>query len=346
MCKKFLSLILSFIILLEGGVLSFAQGINIPNNYVENKDGISSYEDEEYSDYCEKYPKNKFGQTADVDCAVMNKIKQFRVDTQAQTKIKNTGKNGEIDVHFWKYTGLSRLANAFNDLIENSYKNINKNEFIEEFISQTNDFFNVSSTESMAMVNDWVKKSKYSKAAGFTQQDIEKWAQNLLKEIITSREKIKGNSSQKGFFCGGSGFLASVFMLFKLAGMAFWGSTGVGCVVGILFGLGGYFWGKSDVDKEIAKRTREAREQADMYDLRAGIYSSAIEDIFDAISKKEWIGNDLLVAQLDFDKDAPYTAIDFRNVKVKNAPNWNFEKLFEELSRKLSELINEYKEEL
>lgn len=346
MYKKFLSLILSFIILLEGGNLSFAQGVNIPNNYVENKDGTSSYEDEEYSNYCENYPKNKFGQTADVDCAVKNKIKHFRVDTQPQAKIKNTGRYGEIDVHFWKYVGLSKLAETFNRYLKKFYKEGSKSEFIEKFISQTNDFFNISSAESTAIVNDWVKKSKYSKAAGLTQEDVEKWAKQMLEELITNREKIKDNSFMKGFFCGGAGFFAALIMLIKIAGIALFGSTGIGAVIGILSGLGGYFWGKSDVDKELEKRTREARKQADMYDRRAIVYSYALEDIFDSINKKEWIGNDLLVAQLDFDEYEPSAYVDFRNVKVRNVPNWDFEAFFGNLSQELSKLIDKYKEEL
>lgn len=345
MYKKIISLILSFTILIES-YPSFAQGINLPNNYLENDDGTSSYENEEYSDYCKNYPKNKFGQTSDVDCAVMNKIKQFRVSTQPQSKIKNTGRYGEIDVHFWKYIGLSRLAETFNDLLEKSYKNINKNEFIKEFISQTNDFFNISSIESAAVAKKWVEKSKYSKVAGFTQKDIENWSKDLLKEIIINREKVKDNSFMKGFLCGGTGFFATVITLVKIAGAALLGSTGVGCIAGALLGLGGYFWGKADVAEEIGKQTRKAREQADMYDLRAGVYYLALEYILDAISKKEWIGNDLLVAQLDFDKYEPCAYVDFRNVKIRNTPNWDFEVFFGNLSRTLSELIKKYKEEL
>ena len=346
MYKKFLSLILSFIILLEAGNLSFAQGVNIPNNYVENNDGTSSYEDEEYSSYCENYPKNRFGQTADVDCAVKNKIKHFRVDKEPSTEISQVGPNGEIDVYLWKYIGLSQLIKTLGDLLINSYQDSNKNQFIEEFISQTNNFFNISSAESTAIVNDWVKKSKYSKAAGFTQKDVEKWAQQILKELITNREKIKDNSSKKGFFCGGSGFLASVFALFKVAGMAFWGAAGIGTIVGILFGLGGYFWGKADVDEEIEKRTQEARKQADIYDRRSGVYSSALEGILDSIKEKEWVGNDLLVAKLNFNKYRRNALVDFRNVNVKNIPNWDFDIFFGNLSQKLSNLINKYKEEI
>ncbi len=346
MYKKFLSLILSFIILLEGGNLSFAQGVNIPNNYVENKDGTSSYEDEEYSNYCENYPKNKFGQTADVDCALKNKIKHFRVDKEPSTEISQIGPLGETDVYLWKYIGLSQLTKTFGDLLVNSYKDGNKNKFVEEFISQTHDFFNISSVESTAIANNWVKTSKYSKAAGLTQEDVEKWAKQMLKELITNREKIKDNSFMKGFFCGGAGFFAALIMLIKIAGIALFGATGIGAVIGVLSGLGGYFWGKSGVDKELEKRTREAREQADMYDLRAGVYSSALDYILDSIKEKEWVGNDLLVAKLNFNKDRRHALVDFRNVKVKNVPNWDFEAFFGNLSQKLSKLINKYKEEL
>lgn len=110
MYKKIISLILLFTMLFMENFPSFAQGINIPNNYLENDDGTSSYENEEYSDYCKNYPKNKFGETADVDCAVMNKIKQFRVSKEPSTELSQVGPNGEIDVYLWKYIELSQVA--------------------------------------------------------------------------------------------------------------------------------------------------------------------------------------------------------------------------------------------
>ena len=190
MYRKIISLVLSFTILFIESYPSFAQGVNIPNNYVENSDGTSSYENEEYSDYCENYPKNKFGQISDVDCAVMIKIKQFRANKEPSTELSQVGPNGETDVYLWKYVGLSQVTKAFNDLLVNSYKDRNKNKFIEEFISQTNNFFNISSIESAAIAKKWVEKSKYSKVAGFTQKDIENWTKDLLKELIINREKV------------------------------------------------------------------------------------------------------------------------------------------------------------
>ena len=346
MYRKIISLVLSFTILFIESYPSFAQGVNIPNNYVENSDGTSSYEDEEYSDYCENYPKNKFGQTSDVDCAVRIKIKQFRANKEPSTELSQVGPNGETDVYLWKYVGLSQVTKAFNDLLVNSYKDGNKNKFIEDFISHTNNFFNISSIESAAIAKKWVEKSKYSKIAGFTQKDIENWAKDLLKELIINREKVKDNSFKKGFLCGGTGFFATVITLVKIAGAALLGATGVGCIVGTLFGLGGYFWGKADVAEEIGKQTREARKQADMYDLRAGVYYSALEYILDSIKEKEWVGNDLLVAKLNFNKDRRRALVDFRSVGIENIPNWDFEIFFGNLSRKLSELTNKYKEEL
>ena len=62
-----------------------------------------------------------------------------------------------------------------------------------------------------------------------------------------------------------------------------------------------------------------------MYDLRAGVYSSALENILDAVNEREWIGNDILVAELNFNKYRKNALVDFRNVGVENIPNWDFE---------------------
>ncbi len=81
-----------------------------------------SNENPAYVDYCRGYPKNEFGNTVDIDCAIENALQKFRLNNAESKNIPNVGPSGEVDVHLWKYIGLKGLIKSFDSWIRGANK--------------------------------------------------------------------------------------------------------------------------------------------------------------------------------------------------------------------------------
>lgn len=121
MCRKLISILMSFLLLFKLDTVNvFAKG----DRDFDTVEGRNK-ENPKYVDYCREVPKNMYDKTEDVDCAVENVFQRFKLDAKKLSlSLTQLGKTGEIDVHMWKYNGLTGLASDFEGWIKNAEKNL------------------------------------------------------------------------------------------------------------------------------------------------------------------------------------------------------------------------------
>lgn len=89
---------------------------------------------------------------------------------------------------------------------------------------------------------------------------------------------------------------------------------------------------KQKVNQKILKNLKKTEQQKRKWD----IYSRALENILRAINNNEWVDNDLLRAELSYEKALPYARTSFINVGIGTPKN--ITAIFENLSTTLSNL--------
>ena len=128
-----------------------------------------------------------------------------------------------------------------------------------------------------------------------------------------------------GATVAGAGAVALAPILFcALAGAALIGACGAY--------YGHSFSKKQKVNQKILKNLKKTEQQKRKWD----IYSRALENILRAINNNEWVDNDLLRAELSYEKALPYARTSFINVGIGTPKN--ITAIFENLSRTLSNL--------
>ena len=115
----------------------------------------------------------------------------------------------------------------------------------------------------------------------------------------------------------------------SLAPFVIIGSLALG--TGGLF-LGNHYGKKKKMDKKAYENSKKAEQQK----RKSNVYSWALENILDLIEKDRWVGNDLLRAELKYEKDSPDVLTNFINVGI-GVPK-NISAIFKNLSISLSNL--------
>lgn len=325
--------------------------------------------DSSYSDYCKEIPKNAFNQSIDVNCAIRAVLPYFIKDEALKEDIAHVGLTGDTYVHLWKYAGLSGLVGVFDDWLKEEHKENVKYQFIGNLSDKIKkNFKEIETTEESAkVINTFLQNNQnYAKILEITSQDIANW----IKTAIIERKQLSNDSH---FILKGSGTgvtigaaagygISSIFtwkattaaaaVATKTAAAA----TGAGAVVAApvlpficmgaaIFGAVGFFVGNYYNEKENAKIDKKLKKLLDKEErntIKLNVCSSALRHIFDFIECKEWVGNDLLVVKLNFDKEDHSAQIEFRNVGVAVPKSVNETGLFENFSNKLSELMTKY----
>lgn len=384
MFRRVVSLGLAFLMLFEFGTGSvFAKGDG-DFNTAKDKDT----EEPKYVDYCRGAPKNKFNKTVDVDCAIDSIFPKFKSDKKKMSiSLTQLGETGEIDVHMWKYAGLEGLAKKFKEWISGAAVKSIKAELTANFIKETNKLFNLNSNEDATeIIEKWVKMSNYSapivksvskdidelkeKMYSYTefQGDLEKAATGgtfgaLLGGVGgagigglvgTGTAAAGGATVAGGAAAAGGAVVVSEGIV--ACGTAAIGSVAVAPIIfcalagAALIGAGGSIWmyhssKKQRKNEKIRQKLKKSAQQRRRFD----VYSWALENILELIENDAWVGNDLLRAELNYEKDLPNAATNFINVGI-DVPQ-NVTVIFERLSKKLYEtkeefLKRDYKEEL
>lgn len=364
MYKKIISVGMSFLILFEfSTVNAFAKGGDGDFNTAEGR----NTEEPKYVDYCKGSPKNKYGNSENVRCAIKSEMQGFKADEGSFIlSIPQLGRTGEIDVHMWKYNGLTSLASEFEYWIKSADKESIKRQFAANFLEETNKLFNLNSKEDAAeIINRWAKVSNYSKPfIDSIRDELADWAQKCKSyEDSTSGDVDKtllggGIGAFIGGF-GGAGFggLAGVGAgagagaaavaaeaAPLLAGAVGAGAAGGGAAAGagvvagagaavagagavtlapILFcGLvgaavigacGAYYGHSSSKNQKVNQKILKSLKKTEQQKRKWNTYSKALENILQAIDNNEWEGNDLLMAELSYEKALPYARTNFVN---------------------------------
>lgn len=109
-------------------------------------------------------------------------MSDFATKVDVTLPLDKLGEKCETDVYLWKYEGLKNLAGNFEDWIKNANKRSIKGQFIANFIQETNKLFILNSeVDAVGIVNNWLKKSSYSKSLYVTKKDLLKWADKTQK---------------------------------------------------------------------------------------------------------------------------------------------------------------------
>lgn len=358
MYKKVISVGMSFLMLFEFSTVNvFAKGGDGDFNSVENR----NTEKPKHVDYCKDYPKNKYDKSESVRCAIKSELPGFKADEGSFIlSIPQLGKTGEIDVHMWKYNGLAGLASEFEDWIKSADKESIKRQFAANFLEETNKLFNLNSKEDAAeIINRWVKASNYSKPfIDSIRDELTNWAQKCK-----SYEDTTSGDVDKTLLGGGIGALiggAGGAGIGGLAGVGA-GAAGAGVTAGagaavagagaialapILFcalagaavigGCGAYYGHSSSKNQKVNQKILKSLKKTEQQKRKWNTYSKALENILLAIDNNEWEGNDLLRAELSYEKALPYARTNFVNEGI-GVPK-NVTAIFKNLSASLSNL--------
>ena len=352
MYKKVISIGMSFLMLFEfSTVNAFAKGGDGDLNSVEGRNMGKP----KHLDYCKDSPKNKYDNPVDVDCAVESFFPKFKTNEKRPSlSIPQLGKTGEIDVHMWKYNGLSGLASDFEEVIKSADKESIKRQFAANFLEETNKLFNLNSKKDAAeIINRWAKVSNYSKPfIDSIRDELTNWAQKCKSyEDTTSGDVDKtllgGGIGALIGGAGGAGIggLAGVGAGAGAAGAAVAGAGAI-ALAPILFcalagaavigGCGAYYGHSSSKNQKVNQKILKSLKKTEQQKRKWNTYSKALENILLAIDNNEWEGNDLLRAELSYEKALPYARTNFVNEGI-GVPK-NVTAIFKNLSASLSNL--------
>lgn len=375
MYKKVISVGMSFLMLFEFSTVNvFAKGGDEDFNSAENR----NTKNPKYVDYCKDSPVNKYGNPVDVDCAVESSFPKFKTNEKRPSlSLPKLGKTGEIDVHMWKYNGLAGLASEFEDWIKSADKKSIKRQFAANFLEETNKLFNLNSKEDAAeIINRWAKDSNYSGPfIDSIREEITDW----VKKCKTYEEEVPGDLKKAaagggiGALIGGAGGAGFGGLAGIGAGAAGGGAAaGAGVTAGAgaavagagaialapillcalagaaVIGAGGFAWTYRSSQRQIRnekmnQKARNKLKKAEEQKRKWNIYSRALENILEAINNNEWVNNDLLRAELSYEKDLPYARTNFINVGI-GIPK-NVIAIFKNLSTSLSDLKESLKKD-
>ena len=167
MHKKIISLILSGVLLSQISCLSTMAGTadeNIEKPY----------------DICDGFPKNAFGQTTDIDCALLKL-------TLAQKTHKGTrpgaayhvGPTGEHELYLWNGDQIFGLGKIFKQWIHEPLREGEKHKLRGDLIYEKI-FGENSTTLANRMANDVVSNLNYFKDFKIEPAEVEKWIKDFL----------------------------------------------------------------------------------------------------------------------------------------------------------------------
>lgn len=311
MLKRLLSLVFAFVFVFNIGFtnLTFAD-----DDDAFGSQGIPySGGQKSYVDQC----KDEFGNITDVDCAVRGKISDMKEFRASSVELKEIGPNKEYDIHLWTYDHIDNFYNAMAKFMGHSVNELHKNNILASVLNTSTmglkRFLNLSYEEASESFRKWLKNSKYTVVS---MEDFDKIFQNsydTLKkdkaEFAKVKEEYQKDYSKKGGIGGGigGGILGCIGGLaVKGLTLAVAGTTAIGTIAcaAICGGIGHWIGGKEGESVGNEKAAQKAEEHLKDYNrfvIRTDVYANTIEQVFDKINRLQWVGNDLLLAKLNFD---------------------------------------------
>lgn len=265
MSKKLLSLALAGILLLQTGNICI---------FAYNQAEFDITKEPEMVDYCKNFPKNKYGETVNINCA----FRQLMIDKKANNGREpgiatHVGPNGDHEVRIWNKDQIQEFANEFKNLILKRTKNSLKHEFIGNLIDATNSLLSLNSTNLVAEVTKKLAtKSALFLNEGITPEEVESW-----KEDYKVLDKYTPN-------------------------ITYWGTYGIWGICPIC--LYDFIQRKKQLEAAFWESLRRKQlQQAQEEKIKAEVYFSVVDQVIQSILNKRYVGKDSLVANLDFSKD-------------------------------------------
>lgn len=338
MTKRLLSLVFVFVLVfnIDLASLTFADDDDVFGSQGIPYNGGSN----SYVNQC----KDEFGNITDVDCAVKGKILDMKEFKAGSAELKEIGPNKEYDIHLWTYDNIDNFYHDMNAFIGTSIIELHKNNILTGALNQSTTglkkFLHLPSEEACESFKKWIASSKYItlNSAEF-EQIFNGVYQTLNHELGDLKEEYQKDYSKKGGIGGG--------ILGAIGGFAAKGLTlcAAGPVVGgaivcaaILGGIGYWIGGQKGESVYVEKANKKYLEDYNRFDIRTDVYANTIEQVFDKVSRSQWVGNDLLLAKLNFDSLYHRANTEFRKEDFPYDES-KVEENFKDLKQKLNALL-------
>lgn len=294
MSKKILSLILAGVLLLQASCFFTFAG---------NADEIDIDDDANppMVDYCKNYPKNKYGQTVDIDCATLSLITILKAHNgNAGNEINHVGPTGEQKINIWSYDKIESLFDDFRGWLTTAKENFIKSTTIGSILDSLKKIFNFDSQEQAApILKDFLKKNNIY---NFSDDDIEKNLYEYLEEIWSLKyDQEEAAKTNIGFWKKHSKWN----LLFPLS---------IPCLA-----IGDWIDEKNAKKEFLANKRKEYIDEALRNRRKNKACSLGLEKIIHSIYRKDWEGNDALVVIFNFGKDDNDAKVYFTNIGIGNS---------------------------
>ncbi len=312
MLKRFLSLVFAFVLVFNIGFnnLTFADDDDaFGSQGIPYNGGTKSHVNQ-----C----KDEFGNITDVDCAVRGKISDMKEFRAESGELKEIGPNKEYDIHLWAYNNIDNFYNDINKFIGHSVNELHKNNILASALNTSTmgvkNFLNLSPEEAFESFRKWLKNSKYTVDS---MEDFDKIFQNsydTYKKDKAEFDKVKKEYQKdygkkggigggiSGGILGGIGGVAVKGLTLAVAGPTVIGAIACAAICGgIGYWIVGEQKGESVGNEKAAQKAEEHLKDYNRFGIRTDVYANTIEQVFDKVNRSQWVGNDLLLAKLNFD---------------------------------------------
>lgn len=146
-----------------------------------------------------------------------------------------------------------------------------------------------------------------------------------------------GAGAAGGGAAAGAGVVAGAGAIALAPLVAFAALTGA-----VILGVGGAYYGyHSSKERKLNKKVLEELKKSAKQKRKWDVYSRALENIMNLIENNAWIDNDLLRAELNYEKDLQYARANF--IKVGISVPKNVTMVFQNLSTALSSIREKLK---
>lgn len=377
MLKKLLSLVFAFVLVFNIGLtnLTFADD----DDTFASQGVYSREQSKRHIDQCKE---DGLGNITDVNCAIKGTILDMQEFGSTYGEEREIGPNKEYDIHLWTYNNIKDFASKMGGFTKTSVKSLLESGTLANALNTSTEgiknFFNLSSKEQIEeILKRWLIKSKYTDKP----EDLDQIISNVLRDLtdVNTMRIIKEINGEKigeqegagigkgtgglggaygGYLLGGAAAKALAVKL-ALVGAKMAAATVAGGVAGAaVIGyagyhalgyagrkIGGYLGKKSGqktAEEEIYQKAQEKTSEYNKFNIRADVYASAMEQVFDDVRNLYWKGNDLLLAKLNFDPFYHNAYTEFRKEGFPCEDEKIVAQKFEKLSEKLTELLKKY----
>ena len=177
MIKKIINLGLVGVLLLQ---------ISCSDTFTVSAYGFSIGFHPEHKPLCEKYPKNQYNETTNLNCAFDELMSDQRLTEGMSTGIRSKiGPNGDYEIRLWHKDHIKALVPEYASLIFSRDKDVEKNEYKKSLLKSVNSTYSLDSTEEAEKItNKILDKFPNFRSKAMTKKDWEYTIPSVTKSDI------------------------------------------------------------------------------------------------------------------------------------------------------------------